>query len=203
MTLLVVVMIEFAIVVGYVYFISQYLQRVLHFTALITGVSLVPATLTVMLTSVLLSRRLLKRLGVRLQLAAGLVSVAVGQVLLSLLGPSSSYGLIVVPGLLLTAFGMGISIPAAAFAANSDVPAHLRGTAGGLFVTAQQSGAAVGLAVLATIAASTTRATGNLSSGYHASYLTCVALALIAAFAAVVIIPTRKKVAISASRASV
>ncbi len=187
---LVVVTMEFAIVVGYVYFISLYLQRVAGFSPLLTGISLVPATAIVMLTSMLLSRRLLQRLGVRTQLTVGLVFMAFGQATLSLLGPHSSYLLVVIPGLVLTAFGMGLSIPAAAFAANSEVPASLRGTAGGLFVTAQQAGAAIGLAVLATIAASVTGQGRNLSAGFDLAYLVAAGIALAAAVAALVIIPT-------------
>ncbi len=62
--------------------------------------------------------------------------------------------------------------------------------AGGLFVTAQQAGAAIGLAVLATITASVTGQSRNLSTGFDLAYLVAAGIALTAAVAALVIIPT-------------
>lgn len=189
---LVVTTVEFGIVVGYVYFISLYLQRTLRFSPILTGVSLVPATLTVMLTSMLVSGRWLRHLGVRLQLALGLLVVAGGQAALSLVAPHSPYALVVVPGLVLTAFGMGLSIPAAAFAANSGVSAPLRGSAGGLFVTAQQAGAAVGLAVLAALADATTRHSQSLTAGFDRAYLVSAGLAAADAALALALIPAKR-----------
>ena len=54
-----------AVVAGYVYFTSLYLQEVLHFDAVLTGLALIPATATVMITSILLNRPLLNRFGTK------------------------------------------------------------------------------------------------------------------------------------------
>jgi hypothetical protein len=62
---LIVMLLMGAVVGGYVYFTSLYLQKVLHFDALLTGLALIPATATVMVVSVLLTRRLLARFGTR------------------------------------------------------------------------------------------------------------------------------------------
>ena len=62
---LIVMLIMGAVVAGYVYFTSLYLQKVLHFSAILTGLALIPATATVMVVSILLTRRLLARFGTR------------------------------------------------------------------------------------------------------------------------------------------
>ncbi len=90
------------------------------------------------------------------------------------------------PGLLLTAgVGGGLAFPALSVGAMRAVTPAERGLAGGMLPTAQQVGAAVVLAGLATIAAArTSHAGGSLVAGYRTSYL--VAAALVAATALVV-----------------
>jgi hypothetical protein len=60
-----------AVIAGYVYFSSLYLQRVHLLSPLLTGIALIPATGTVMATSMVLTRRLLARFGIRPPLVAG------------------------------------------------------------------------------------------------------------------------------------
>ena len=95
---------------------------------------------------------------------------------------------------MLTAFGLGIAFPTVSIAVTAGIPARQQGVAGGLFVTAQQVGPAAGLAVLATIADSRTRAAhGSLVAGYRLSFL--VAVGLIAVAAAIVLIQLRRTTA--------
>jgi hypothetical protein len=189
---LIVIALAGMIIVSYVYFTSLYLQTVLKLDALITGIAMIPATATVMTVSILVSRRLLPRLGVRGMLALGLPVMAVGQLWLSQVTAHENYAAGVLPGLVLTAAGMGIAIPAAAFGANSGVLPALRGVAGGLFVMAQQVGAAVGLATLATIAAARAASSGaSLLDGYRLAYLIQAGIAVLAAVLALVIIRKR------------
>jgi MFS family permease len=168
------------VIVAYVYFVSLYMQRVLHFSALRTGLGLLPATVTVLVTSTWLTRRLLARFGMKAVLAAGLTSIGLGQAWLTQVTPHGSYPVNVLPGLVLTAFGMGLMFPAASVAATAGVAPGDRGLAGGLFAAAQQVGLAVGLAVLATVAAARTRSAAAaahaspaaaLVGGYRLSYL--------------------------------
>jgi EmrB/QacA subfamily drug resistance transporter len=172
-----------AIVAGYVYFISLYLQRVEGFTPVATGLALVPSTITVVLTSTFGARRLLSRLGVKALLLAGLIAIAAGQLWLAQISAGASYASAVLPGLLLTAFGMGLAFPTASVAITSGVEQRDQGLAGALFVTSQQTGAAVGLAVLATVAAARTNASAShaLTTGYRLSFLIATAIALVAA----------------------
>jgi MFS family permease len=111
------------VIVAYVYFVSLYMQKILHFSALRTGLGLLPATVTVLVTSTWLTRRLLGRFGMKAVLAAGLTSVGLGQAWLTQLTPHGSYPVNVLPGLLLTAFGMGLMFPAASVAATAGVAA--------------------------------------------------------------------------------
>ncbi|HET7049062.1 MAG TPA: MFS transporter [Solirubrobacteraceae bacterium] len=171
-----------AILAGYVYFVSLYLQRVAGFTPIATGLALVPSTGTLILTSTFLTRRLLGQLGVKPILIAGLASMAAGQLWLAQISAGASYPGAVLPGLLFTSFGFGLALPAASVAITSRVEKRDQGLAGSLFVTGQQIGAAIGLAVLATLAASrATHAHGSLTAGYRFSFLiaTCLALAAI------------------------
>ena len=170
-----------AALAGYIYFVSLYLQLTLHFSALRTGLALVPATVTVMVVSVLLTRRLVGRIGTRPTLLLGLALIAVGQLWLSSAAEHDSYRSVVLPGILLTSVGLGTALPAALLAITTGIGGRTRGLAGGLFATAQQLGAAVGLASLATIAASRTRvAHGSAVAGYRLSFLVAGVLALTA-----------------------
>ncbi len=169
-----------AVIAAYVYFISLYLQRVLGASALLTGFALIPATATVVLTTTFLTRRLLDHLGVKRLLLLGLAVMAVGQLWFSFLSSQGSYLLNVLPGLLLTSLGMGLATPTVAVGAMTGVVRSEQGLAGGLLTTGQQIGSAVGLALLATLAAVRTGTTGSLAAGYSLSYLLGTGILLIA-----------------------
>lgn len=176
-----------AVLAGYLYFMALYLQTVLHYSALRTGVALMPATVTVMVVSMVLVRRLLAPLGVKRVLLLGLLSLGLGQLWLSHITASGSYPVDVLGGLLLTAFGVGIAYPAASVAVTAGVDTREEGVAGGLFVTAQQIGIAAGLAVLASVAAARTHAAqGSAVAGYRLSFQVAAALVAIAALNVVV-----------------
>jgi EmrB/QacA subfamily drug resistance transporter len=171
-----------AIVAAYVYFISLYLQRVLGFSPVATGLSLVPSTATLVLTTTFGTRRLLQRFGVKATLLAGLALTAAGQFWLAQIAAGGSYVVNVLPGLVLTALGVGCVFPTASVAITSGVEQRDQGLAGGLFTTCQQVGAATGLATLATVAAArTVHADGSLAAGYRLSFMIATGIALVAA----------------------
>ncbi len=165
---------------AYIYFTSLYMQSVLGESALLAGLSLIPATATVILTSTFATRRLLDRLGVKRMLLIGLASMGLGQVWLSFMRSGGSYVVNVLPGLLLTAWGIALALPAASIGATTGVDRREQGLAGGLLTTGQQVGTAVGLALLATIAAAHTGQTGSLAAGYGFSYLVATGIVLMA-----------------------
>ncbi len=160
-----------AVLAGYVYFVSLFLQKVLHFSPLQTGAALVPSTVTVVVMSTLGTRRLLARLPAWQVLLAGLACLAGGQLWLAQVSVTATYATVVLPGLLLTSLGIGLALPTASIAITSGVRREDQGLAGALFTTSQQTGAAVGLAVLATAAAArTAHAAGSLAAGYRLSF---------------------------------
>lgn len=175
------------VVAGYVYFISLYLQQTVGFSAVQTGLALVPATLTVMIMSTFGSRRLLTRVTPRTVLPIGVLVIAAGQLWLSRIGVPGDYPVGVLPGLLLTSIGMGLTFPSASILATSRVAQRDQGVAGGLLTTSQQVGSAVGVAVLATVAAARSSAPGgDLVAGYRLSYLVAAGIAVVVGAAAVV-----------------
>jgi MFS family permease len=170
-----------AVVAGYVYFTSLYLQDVLRFSPLEAGLAFIPATGTVMVTATQLTRRVLPRFGVRKVMLAGLALTGLGQVWLFTISNTGSYQLNVLGGIMITAFGMGLAFPTISVAVTSGTGPGERGLAGGLLVTAQQVGQAIGLAALATIAAAQTSAhDGSLVRGYQAAFLASIAISVVA-----------------------
>jgi EmrB/QacA subfamily drug resistance transporter len=171
-----------AILAGYVYFASLYMQKVLGFSPVATGLALVPSTVTVVLVSTLGTRRLLARFSIKAVLLAGLACMGAGQLLLAQITTGASYPAAVLPGLVLTAAGIGLALPTASIAITSGVRSSDQGLAGALFTTSQQTGAAVGLAILATAAAAATAGHGgSLVDGYRLSFLIAAGLAVLAA----------------------
>ena len=144
-----------AVLAGYVYFVSLYLQRVEgFFSPLRTGLALVPATATVVLTTTLGTRRLLARFGTKRVFVAGLLAMASGQLWFaehSGQGASLCNGGPAWPPVDRVGHRSG---PAVCFdhPSTSGVKSSDQGPAGALFTAGQQTGAAVGLAVLATVA---------------------------------------------------
>jgi EmrB/QacA subfamily drug resistance transporter len=178
---LVAMMMIGAVLSGYVYFISLFLQKTEGFSPLETGGALAPSTLTVMLTATLLTRRLLTRFTAKHILLTGLVFITAGQLWVSQITATADYGTAVLPGALLTAFGIGLSLPTVAIAITTGVQGKDQGLAGALLTTGQQVGGAIGLAILATAAAArTAHAGGALVDGYRLSFLIGAGLMVLA-----------------------
>jgi len=166
---------------GYVYFVSLYLQRVEDFSPALTGIAMVPSTMTVLTTSIVGMRLLLPRLGAKATLLVGLIAIAAGQFMLTLISGKGSYAEVVLPGLIVTAFGAGLALPTLSIAITSGVDRQDEGLAGALFLTSQQVGAAVGLALLATIAElRSVQPHGSLEVGYGLAFFVAAGLALVA-----------------------
>src|SRR5260221_5509224 len=146
-----------AVLAAYVYFTSLYMQRVLGVSALLTGLALLPSTVTIVLMSTFATPRLLGRLGVKRMLLLALTSMGLGLLVFSFVTAGGSYLVNVLPGVLLSALGLSVALPAASVGATTGVDRSEQGLAGGLLTTGQQIGAAVGLALLATLAAARRR----------------------------------------------
>jgi len=148
------------------FFLTQYLQNVLGWNALKTGIGFLPMTAGLMGAAILASR-FIGRIGIRIPLLVGPAFSVIGLAMLSRLTVSSSYADIVIP-LIILALGMGFSFVPLTLVAVSGVEPNEAGLASALLNTTQQVGGALGLAVLSTIAINaTTSMLNHLTAATH------------------------------------
>ena len=157
-------------------FVTLYLQVVLGWSPLAVGLAFAPVTLVILLLSPRVAA-LVPRFGVRTLLTAGLVLLAAGAVLLARVPAGGTYAIDVLPGMLLLALGSSLAYAPTFIAASSGVAAEEHGAASGLINTAQEAGAALGIAVLGLVA--TWPAAGG--TDHRAGLLGAAALFVIAA----------------------
>ncbi|GAA1551309.1 DHA2 family efflux MFS transporter permease subunit [Kribbella sancticallisti] len=196
----VIVVLLFAAGFGFQFMTALYLQRVLGFDSLQTGLAFLPAPVLGAVMSLSVGPRLTVRFGSRAMLLGGLSALVPALVLISQAPADGSYLLNVAPALALVGVGTGVGIPAAIMLAMSGAEPTDAGLASGLNNTAQQAGAAVGTAVLATLAASQTAVRVSegaaevvaLRDGYSGAFIAAAALALAAlVLAATALRPSR------------
>jgi DHA2 family methylenomycin A resistance protein-like MFS transporter len=136
---------------GQLFALSLYFQHVRGFSALTTGLALLPEGIFVALAS-MLSGRLMGRTGPRPPMLAGLLCGAAGFAGLIAAGQATPYVVLVAP-LIAAGFGMAFTMPAATAAVIEDAPAEQAGIASGVLNAARQAGGALGVAVLGTLIA--------------------------------------------------
>ena len=166
------------------FFLTLYLQQVLHYTAIEAGLGFLPMTLSIFAASTV-APRVVGRFGPRPVITAGMLSSAVGMLYLSGIAPGGTYLNSVLIGAMLSALGMGFTLVPATIVAMQGVAGSQSGVASGLLNTSRLVGGALGLAVLSTIAASHTKAligadgaAHALTSGFGLAYTIGAALAL-------------------------
>jgi fucose permease len=183
---------------------ALYLQRVLGYDPLEIGLAFLPATIVMGGLSLRYSDRLITRFGARQTLLPGLVLVMAGLLLFTRAPVGGGYAEHVLPVMLLLGTGIPLCFPALMSLAMSGATKSDAGLASGLVNTTIQVGGALGLAVLATLAATETdglRGSGRsaaaaLNGGYHLAYLIGAGLVLAAiAVALTVLRPERAEVA--------
>src|SRR5215210_48784 len=172
------------------FFLSAlYLQLVLGYSPLQVGLAFLPANLIMGAFSIGLSAKLVMRYGIRKPLAVGLVMAAAGLALFVRAPVDGSFVVDVLPSMILLGVGAGMAFNPVLLAAMSDVQESDAGLASGIVNTSFMMGGALGLAILASLAASRTdslSASGHghlsaLAGGYHAAFLVGAAFALAAA----------------------
>jgi predicted MFS family arabinose efflux permease len=189
---------------------ALYLQRVLGYDALQTGVAFLPATLVMAWMSLGYSQKLIMRFGARSTLIPGLALIAAALALFGLAPVDGRYVVNVLPVMVLLGAGAGVSFPALMTLAMSGATPSDAGLASGLVNTTVQVGGALGLAVLATLSATRSgdlAASGEsqavaLTGGYHLAFLIGAALVTVAVGVAAVVLQGEKKAARRAARAS-
>ncbi|HEV3056493.1 MAG TPA: MFS transporter, partial [Solirubrobacteraceae bacterium] len=148
-----------------------FMQHVLGYSAIGTGVAFLPVSLGIGILSLGMSARLNARFGPKATLLPGLALLAIGLVWLTRVPVHASYATDLLPSMVLLGVGAGLSFPSLMTLAMSGATAEDSGLASGLVNTTLQVGGALGLAVLATL--STTRTGHLLAAGdSHAAALT-------------------------------
>jgi EmrB/QacA subfamily drug resistance transporter len=172
------------------FFLSAlYLQLVLGYSPLQVGLAFLPANLIMAAFSLGLSAKLVMRFGIKKPLAAGLGLAAIGLSLFVRAPISGNFIIDVLPNMILLGLGAGMAFNPVLLAAMSDVKPEDSGLASGLVNTSFMMGGALGLAVLASLAASQTGnllASGTpqieaLNNGYHTAFFVGAIFAALAA----------------------
>jgi EmrB/QacA subfamily drug resistance transporter len=162
------------------FFLSAlYLQLVLGYSPLEVGLAFLPGNVIMGVLSVAVSAKLVMHFGVRLPLGAGLGFATIGLVLFARAPVDGNFLVDVLPSMILLGIGAGIAFNPVLLAAMSDVEPSEAGLASGVVNTSFMMGGALGLAVLASVAASRTEtlaASGEgplaaLTGGYHTAFI--------------------------------
>jgi EmrB/QacA subfamily drug resistance transporter len=148
--------------------LTLYLQDVLHYSAVESGLAFAGFALTVVVTSNL-AQAVVGRFGVRTTLAAGLLMSAVSVAFLTRLPVHGSYFWDLFPAFVLGGAGMGFSFVPVTIAGLSGVERADAGVASGLINTSRQIGGAIGIAAVSTIAATSTSNYVGAHAGVAAS----------------------------------
>ena len=165
-----------------------FMQRVLGYSAIGTGVAFLPVSLGIGVLSLGFSARLNTRFGPKATLLPGLLMLALGLAWLTRAPVGSSYAVDLLPSMLLLGIGAGLSFPSLMTLAMSGATPEDSGLASGLVNTTMQIGGAIGLAVLATLSSTHTShllALGYshdaaLTDGYHLAWVISAGIAVAA-----------------------
>ncbi|HEX4735619.1 MAG TPA: MFS transporter [Thermoleophilaceae bacterium] len=176
------------------FFATLYIQEVLGYSPLKAGLAFLPVT-ALIIVGAGVAQQGIKRIGARMQSVVGISVAAGGMFLLTGLPVDGSYVSDLLPGLLLIAFGMGMTFVPITLMATTGVHGDDQGLASGLLNTAQQVGGALGLAALSTVAFNHAASHGGskveaLVSGYTTAFT--VSGILLAAGAALILVLIRR-----------
>jgi EmrB/QacA subfamily drug resistance transporter len=168
---------------------ALYLQLVLDYSPLEVGLAFLPGNLVMGVLSIGLSAKLVLRFGIKPPLAVGLLLAALGLLLLARAPVDGNFWMDVFPSMILLGLGAGMAFNPVLLAAMSDVEPQEAGLASGVVNTSFMMGGALGLAVLASLAASRTDtllAEGQsqaeaLTGGYHVAFFVGAVFAATAA----------------------
>jgi EmrB/QacA subfamily drug resistance transporter len=192
------------------FLVTLYLQEVLRYSAVETGVAFIAITATIIVVANL-GQALTTRLGARPVLSAGLLLTAAGAALYAQMPADGRYFWNVFPGLLVSGFGLALSFVPVTIAGLTGVEPADAGVASGLINTSRQIGGSIGLAAVTTIAATATShyADGHgvsavsgpaLTHGFQVAFYVLTATALAGAAIAAACLESKPKAAARADR---
>ncbi|GAA1852261.1 MFS transporter [Pseudonocardia ailaonensis] len=180
-------------VVAHFFFLTLYLQNVLGWSPLAAGLAFLPGA-AAMTVGAYAGPALLKLIPLRVLLVTGPLLSTAGLAWLSLLPLQATYAVHLLVPMVLVTLGAGIAMMPLALAATGGVPRSEAGVASGLINTTRQVGGAVGLGVLAAVAASVTGGSADPAlqvSGQRAAFVVAAAFTLAAALIPLVGLRTR------------
>ncbi|MGV9989042.1 MFS transporter [Streptomyces olivaceus] len=170
---------------SYFFFVTLYLQELIGFSALQTGVAYLPL-ICILLASAQVGTKTVGKVGLTRMLVIGLSCLGIGMAWLGLAASSVSYTGTVLGPTILSGIGLGLTMmPASSIATTGIAPADA-GAVSGLFNTAMLIGGSLGLAVLTTV----TQAAGGLDDthGFRVGFLSCAAIMAVALAVTVLVI---------------
>jgi hypothetical protein len=164
---------------GWFFFSALYLQRMLGYDSLATGLPYLPATVALGAISQGPAAAAVGRFGIKPTIIGGMGLMTLGLLLFARAPLGGSFLVDVLPGMLVLGGGASFAFMAVILASTIGVPENEAGLASGLVNTSQQMGGALGLAVLVAVAAAYTAGVAGgsgsdvaaLNSGYHAAFL--------------------------------
>ncbi len=136
---------------GLGFIITIYLQQILGYSALVTGLAFLPSAVVFLVVGGWGSSRLVNRFGVKLVLLVAMLLIVIGNLLLTLISETANL-LVIEPGTILWALGASIGFPALYIVALSGIKPGEEGLASGIITTSQRVGFPLGLAVLVAVA---------------------------------------------------
>jgi EmrB/QacA subfamily drug resistance transporter len=177
------------------FFLSLYMQQVLHYSATTAGLAFLVVAVLVMVFSGA-GQAIVTRIGAKPVLAGGMALIAASQLWFGRLPVAGSYPADVLPGFIVVAVGLGLAFVSVGIAALTGVRERDAGLGSGLINASQQIGGAIGIAITSTVAAAHTthllRAGhalgGALTSGFHIAFLVSAGFAAAGALIAMALV---------------
>lgn len=188
----------YAAMLGNFFIIILYMQTILHYSPVRTGLAFLPFPIVLGFLSTRIPK-LVARYGFKRFLIAGPLLVAIAMAWLSQMPVNGSYTISLLPAVLLIPLGMGVTFMPIIAAATSGVPGREAGLASGLISTSQQMGGALGLSILSGVAATVTASSAHLGKagalvhGFDRAMLVAMIFMLFAVILAITVIRQPKK----------
>ena len=191
------------------FFLSLYMQQVLHYSATTAGLAFLVVAVLVMVFSGA-GQAIVTRIGAKPVLAGGMALIAISQLWFGRLPVAGSYPADVLPGFIVVAIGLGLAFVSVGIAALTGVRDRDAGLGSGLINASQQIGGAIGIAITSTVAAAHTshllRAGhapgGALTSGFHVAFLVSAGFAAAGALIALAMVRSGQAQAIQPTPAT-
>jgi EmrB/QacA subfamily drug resistance transporter len=185
---------------GMFFFLTLYLQQVLGYSALKTGVAYLPVSLTLIGASALASR-LVDRFTAKPVLTFGLLVSTVGFVLLTRIDGHGDYASHILPAMVVLGLGLGLAFVPITISATNGVASGDSGLASGLLNTTQQVGGSLGLAILSSVSTSRTTSALDggsalpvaLTHGFKGAFVVAAVLCAVGVVLALLLLPGRRR----------